>query len=89
MAAGATATDGVVKGSGEFVRRHPAVVPTSHLFEKPTARHSHTGFELGRSPATALVITLATQPRAMDFLNVAHLPALSIDRHDDDAATNS
>jgi len=73
------AAHGVAEETGEFVRGHPAVVPTSHLFEKPAAGHGRAGFELRRGPRTSdLVIASIVEWRAVEFLYVVHLPALSL-----------
>ena len=90
MAACAFAAHGVLKGAGEFACRDPAVVPPFQLFEKPIARDGHSGFELRRRPRnSSLVNTRGAEWRAVEFLVIAHLPALSIHRHDDDGAISS
>lgn len=85
----AAAAHGVLKGAGEFACRDPAVVPPSQLFEKPIACDGRSHFELRRHPRDSSLVDTRTDWRAVDFLVIAHLPALSINRHDDDGVTIS
>ncbi len=75
---------------GKLANSEPASVPTVHLVHDPAARHGHPGFNPRRSPGlSALLIVWPTQGRAVDFLYVAHLPALLFIANDGDALTRT